>query len=564
MFVDDIKTPDFVDQVKTDGVKSTFREGVVYRHPGMAPLLQVSGDHYQMGLQYGVLLRPEIIRGMKAFQRMLEWQAEGMGVPCSDFSMALKTQTEQIAGRLPDRFQKEIQGMADGSGVPRATVVAVSLIYDASEGAACTGVLLRGKDGAIIHGRNNDTSSIGGKETGNMFVIVKRRAKGYNVVTQMDYPLWGGVETGYNDRGLTFSEETLTVREPNPGGFSLTYLVRMALEECATFEELYALFDRYPVIGAYGCVWGQIKQGRGLVAELTPTAWKAKEMDGPLMWNFNHLYDSELRGQQHPRTNLSHANWNRETIAETFAQKTEYTVQHAIEFLRLQKGPGGIDFSWHGLRHPICNLGTQEMVVFDPKGDGFYFASGTYHAARKEVYHIHDDFSRPPDLFMEAVPLDSLVEQVAAIENRLESRAKKLDAFVELADQHKKDAHIQFIVALNAFQQSRLDLLNRYAKKAFSLEPEIAEHRLYAGMAALMDKNSDEAISLLEAIDPKQLYPNQELYRLSILESVWAAENPRVSSKYAALKTDILQEHDAQLYFESEMLPLVTALGARR
>ena len=37
-------------EVITEGVKSTFRGGVVYRHPGMVPLLEVSGDHYEMGL----------------------------------------------------------------------------------------------------------------------------------------------------------------------------------------------------------------------------------------------------------------------------------------------------------------------------------------------------------------------------------------------------------------------------------------------------------------------------------------------------------------------------------
>jgi len=368
------------------------------------------------------------------------------------------------------------------------------------------------------------------------------------------------VETGYNDKGLTFSEETLTIKEPNPNGFSLTYLIRMALEECTTFNDLYAMFDLYPVIGGYGCVWSQRKEGRGTVTELTPTAWKAKEMDDPLKWNFNHFYDPELSRQQHAGSNLSHANWTRETIAKTFLEKPRYKVEDAIEFLRLQKGPDNIDYSWHGLKSSICNWGTQEMIVFDPDCDGFYFAWGTYHASRNDIYHIHEDFSQPPERFMEAVKLDTLVEQEAIIENRLISRPEKLEAFIEMAKQNQKDAHIQFVVAFNAFHQSNFDVLICYAKKAYSLEPELADHRLYAGMAAYLEKGFDKVIELLEAIGSKQLYPNQELYRLSVLEKAWSGKDPEVSLKYTRIKSDLLDEHDAQVCFESVMLPLLSAL----
>jgi hypothetical protein len=37
----------------------TFCDGVIYRHPGAVPMLEVSGTHYEIRMQYGVLLRPE-------------------------------------------------------------------------------------------------------------------------------------------------------------------------------------------------------------------------------------------------------------------------------------------------------------------------------------------------------------------------------------------------------------------------------------------------------------------------------------------------------------------------
>ena len=44
-FPGEIKKPDYAMQVVTDGVKSTFHDGVIYRYPGQIPLLEVSGDH---------------------------------------------------------------------------------------------------------------------------------------------------------------------------------------------------------------------------------------------------------------------------------------------------------------------------------------------------------------------------------------------------------------------------------------------------------------------------------------------------------------------------------------
>ena len=39
-----IKETPFQKQVATAGLKSTFRQGIAYRYPGLPPLLDVSGD----------------------------------------------------------------------------------------------------------------------------------------------------------------------------------------------------------------------------------------------------------------------------------------------------------------------------------------------------------------------------------------------------------------------------------------------------------------------------------------------------------------------------------------
>ncbi|MBD3385382.1 hypothetical protein GF407_10710 [candidate division KSB1 bacterium] len=89
---------------------------------------------------------------------------------------------------------------------------------------------------------------------------------------EMDPVLFLGVETGYNEQGITFSEETIALRQANPDGLSLPYLARMALERSNDLEPAYGILDKHATIGGYGTVWSAQKTGSGMVAELTPTA----------------------------------------------------------------------------------------------------------------------------------------------------------------------------------------------------------------------------------------------------------------------------------------------------
>jgi predicted choloylglycine hydrolase len=551
-----ITTPDY--RVKTEGVKSTFRHGVIYRYPGIVPFLSVSGDHYEMGLQYGVLLRPEIMHALESYKKILRWEAKKINIPYPIFTAVLKYKARKLSKSLPDRFLEEIKGGAEGSGVPEDAIIMVSLFYDVGMSMGCTGLLMRGKDGSIIHGRNNDWFE--GEEIGKLTVVVQYNATGYNSATHIDFPLWMGVETGYNDKGLAFSEETYGIKKPNPKGFSIVYLARIALETCSTLDEVSRMLDKYSVIGGYGTVWSDRDEGRGTVAELTPTAHAVKEMQGSMLWNFNHIYDPKLRQQQRTKANINGWNLDREEIASAFPKKPVYEIKDAFEFLRAQKGPDGTDYSWYGTKTPICNDCGLQTVVFDPQGNGFYLAIGTSYAARQKVYHIPDDFSQSPKLFMEAVPIEPVVKEAARIKNMLANKEEKLMAYVNLAQKYNEDTNAQFLVAYNSFHQSRWDLFAHYALRAYSMKPFVAEYRLFAGIAAYQQKEPDRAIELLEDIEFSKLDPLEQIYGLVVLEKVWALRDHGESVQYRAKIEKILDEYDLHSYYRKEIIPLFEKL----
>jgi predicted choloylglycine hydrolase len=555
-----VRETEYIQQVQTDGVQSTFHQGVIYRYPGIVPMLEVSGDYYEMGMQYGVLLRPEIINRIGSMEKIFQQDAVEKGVSYPILIAEYKLQARQIASRLPQKYLDELRGVADGSGVPYETVVFASLWYDVLMAKHCTGVLMRGAGDTLIHGRNDDTGLFGGEEAAKGMVVVRYNAPGVNQVTHMDWVLYMGVETGYNNKGLGFSEETLSIKEPNPNGFSLPYLIRMVLEECSSLDSIDPWLEKYHTIAAYGSVWSDLHAGRGAVVEITPTAWAKNELKGNILWDFNRIYDANLTVQQKAVYSIVGANTDRERVAALYPNKSSYTVEDAVNFLRATSGPGGLDYSWCGTKTSICNWGTSQMVIFDTNTDGFYMAIGPYFAARKEVYHFFSDWTRQPALFMPAEPLDPLVRKAAQIENRLISPEDKLGEYIKLAEQSPNDANIQFTVAQRAFKQKQ-GIFTTYAEKAHAMKPDLPEYGLYAGMASYHKKNMDQSVSILENIDPSLLTPEQELYRLSVLEKVFAGRDTAKTDDYKRQKQAIIDTTGVQAYYDSHISPLIEALN---
>jgi hypothetical protein len=544
--------------VTRDGARTTFQGGVVYRHAGAPPLLEVTGTHYEMGLQYGVLLQTEVAAMVAFFWALLRVYAEDSGAPEEALLAQLRAQTEKLAQKLPARFLDEMRGVADGTGLPFETVQLFALTVDVMAAKSCASVLMRGADGAVLHGHNADMFGFSGEHT----VVVRCKATGYHAFTQYDFPLLflGAYKAG-NDQGLTHTEETLRVRETNPDGFSLYYLIRMALEECSTLDQVCALLDQHRIMGASGSAWASQREQRGMIAELTPQGWARIELGEGLVWNFNRLYTPAFQAQQHPQANMGRSDFDRDHAAVAFPVKNSYTVNDALAFLRLQAGQDGSDYAWCGTRWPICNMAGQQMIVFHPEGDGAYLAWGRGFAARRPVYHIHADFARPPEVYRPAQPLPPLAEALAEIENSLISRRAKFEALIQLAEQHPGDANLRFLVARKSFLLSQPDTLAEYADQAYALNPALSEYRLYAGLAAYRRGDMERARLLLEPIPQSHLFPEQELYRLWVLEAIY---NTRGSDQSAAIRRRrqiILDDHNAHPYYETTVVPWLTALA---
>lgn len=494
-----------------EGRVASFQKGKAYRHPNHPPMVELRGTHYEMGLQYGVLLKEEMIKGIQAFEPVFALSAEKMGIPANYLLEGMKQQARGMSTQLPQRFLDEINGICDGSGLDPDVALAMVLSYDLSMAAGCTSVVMEDSEGRLIHGRHDDSAWTFGNAVTEMIAIVRYHPDGYHAVTQPGPILFPGIETGYNDAGLAFSEETLHPIQPDTMGGSLPYFVRGVLEEAATLAEVIEKAEIYPFIGGYGMVWSSRKEKAAILMEVAGSKKKVAVAKKPIFWNFNQYYDPELIPEEMPIKRAVGYATDREDLAGQFPKKASYGLDDMFRFLRVQKSEEGENYSWCGSRTAICNSHTQQTTIFDPQGDGFYFAVDKSHAGLAEIYHYFEDFSKEPVLAAKSVSLDSVIREDSFIENAPVSDETKLALRYELADKYPRDANMQFAVSMNAFIVGDREKMAAYAWKAHTLCPDVVEYALFAALGLTAENKAEEAWTILSPVNPNSLTAYQQI-----------------------------------------------------
>ncbi len=543
--------------VRTSGATTTFGQGAVYRHPGRIAMADLAGSHYEIGLQYGVLLKPELLSALSALEKVIGLKASSLGIDSEMLLMAARMKAEEIAQKIPQRFLEELQGMSEGCGIPYPVILTISLIYDIGQSmAGCTSILMRGENGNLIHGRHNDSATFLGEEFPNLAVIIRYRPTGYYAVTQQDILFWTGVETGFNDQGLSFSEETLHPKTINQEGGSIIYFARDALERASCLENVEQILKETPLIGGYGMIWGDNKNCSGALLEVAGDHYQVVPWEGSMFYHFNKYYSDKLRPLEDPPRLINGYVSDREEIAATYPLKEPYTVDDAIHFLRMTENASGQDYAWMGSKTSICNKHTQQTIIFDSSKSGFYYALAPHFAGCSDIYFYADNFSKAPILYKEKSAIDPIAAEDALIENLLVGPEEKLAKRLALAAKHPQDANSQFSVALGSFQIKETESFTTYADKAYRLKPEVAEYALYAGIAAFFSKDYSKAAQVLSGIDRQELTPEQTLLLHTVLIETMQQEG-KEQTESAGIIEEIIRTYGVHDHYNNNILPLL-------
>jgi predicted choloylglycine hydrolase len=195
-----------------------------------------------MGRAHGALLKEAVAENTTAF--LDHWCLEGGKEKLEKLQEIYRT----FAPFLPERYQQELKGLAEGSGV---SLERLQLLHAIPERFHCTGVAAFGpmtKDGKLYHTRSLDYAIDVGKHRrpqDNAVVIVYEPADGHAHAV-IGWAGCIGCVSGMNSQGISIGEMGSASRDESYAGMPMLFLMREALRLGGSLDEAVAVFEQGP------------------------------------------------------------------------------------------------------------------------------------------------------------------------------------------------------------------------------------------------------------------------------------------------------------------------------
>jgi isopenicillin-N N-acyltransferase-like protein len=225
------------------------------------PLIVLRGSPYDMGYHYGRLMRDEI----EGFvPRVVAGLQNELGVSTGELQEAWS----RSMAYGDDRVEQELAGVADGSGVPLATLQAMHAIPLLMP-YSCSSIAAWGKatrDGHLYQTRNLDWNlEIQAHEVPVIVVYIPENGTPHVVPSFCGMV---GAHTGLNARGIVLSEmgDSKQSEAPYPvHAPHFTALFRTLLYDADSLESALAMFGQQPQTKRYHYVFGDGQHDRRAV-----------------------------------------------------------------------------------------------------------------------------------------------------------------------------------------------------------------------------------------------------------------------------------------------------------
>ena len=234
--------------------------GFVWIHPGRGPVekvdpnekgyaeeiegtlvLHLKGSPYEMGFQRGSLARDRVQLMIQRFDGLLEKAKEEVGLPKFAANLILDITYQLCSPYIPDRYKREMEGLADGSGADLQVIRRGQVISVITE-RGCSSFALWGKataDGKLYQGRNFDWVLDAGLE--DTAVLALYEPDGRNRFACAGYAGQLGVLSGMNMEGISIAQIGAITKDKSLRGTPLEFVLRRILEECSDLDQVTAL-----------------------------------------------------------------------------------------------------------------------------------------------------------------------------------------------------------------------------------------------------------------------------------------------------------------------------------
>ena len=388
-------------KAESRNIIATYGSGYLEDFDGLS-VLHVKGGPYEMGYQYGFMLRDRV-------QANIQYGIGGL-IGMSHSYEYLVNCAQAMEPYTPQEYIEEMQGLADGANVSYIDVLILQVLPDIdSQLGGCSGFVVFGNattDGHLYHGRNADFSfppewiplvtglvTVYEPENGNVYVSVG----GFGEIRTF---------SGMNNQGITVGMKGSRSADVSLDGMPFGLMLRQVLQYSNNITEAIDIICQTPRISGWNILLGDGRNLNAAAVEISANYCKVFWPGDPAediephynitnaVRRANHYVDPDLAATQRspydPRVGWNWS-WNRyEKLSQLIEDNYgNITAETSMDFIRTPP------VAWYPINY-IC-------ILFDSTDLELWvaYANSTTPAYLREfIYLSHDDLFSPytPDV----------------------------------------------------------------------------------------------------------------------------------------------------------------------
>ena len=431
---------------KTLGAASLeYREGI--------PFLTLSGGYYDMGYQYGALMRDEVRsaygemkKSIDAFFTMVPPALRPLARLVYNCKASKKEKT------IPEHYREELRGFADATGIDYDSVIRTIFSSDIVGSLSCTSVVVK-SGGVMIHGRNLDFPPT---TLGRYPLITEYRPSGRRAYTLVGIVGYLPALSGMNDSGISVTLNiSFLVEEYRKGGMPVGYKIREILESAASMNDVDSLVKGYASDGGWFFTIASAGDRTGAVYDIAG----GDVRKSPLARNFIFVENRYL----HEELNFKYKH-----IEESAADFNENRVSKVSQMAGTVRDVGTMaallrNTDYYGYRNAhgkftVNNYETVQSMVFLPGSGDIYFSYAPMYAGYARMISYNRNSGKVA-VYRRADPrIDSAeVRDLLASADRF--YADPLEALKDIRPDQANLLQINFAYMLWHFDDDLIDLV---------------------------------------------------------------------------------------------------------
>jgi tetratricopeptide (TPR) repeat protein len=476
--------------------RKTYDKGYLEYHEGI-PFVWLNGTEYEVGVQYGKLLKNEIEKMIVDYSKFREQE---IGLDKMPFfkrifysvfgEHIIRKKIRETIVKLPEDIHQMIRGVAAGASVPIQTIYEINLFHELTQ---CSSFLIK-RDGRIILARNlDDPTTLLGKHP----VIVNCSIDGKNSYVQVGTIALMFTVTGINEAGISISTNTIHLKNNKMGNCKGHAYLNKIMTDCSNLAEVESLLDTINLNIGYILPIASQQENKAAMFEVSGNINVRTDVVD-VAYASNHTISSKLREFEDKNSQEFNNTARDDKFNELYNPKDNADlINEAVNILACT------DFyhytSMLHERTTINNNLTGLSAIFDPANHSIYFASNAYYAAwskwikyntqtgKISVFRDEDDRLRDKTTtdfvkyLTETKKLESAIEVKAYFK---ELTSQGLDNFHTLTNAYNK---YFFLKEYAMAKQEALKLVDRY--------PDIVTGYYYVGLIYEKEGAYKDAIS---------------------------------------------------------------------